>query len=93
MLQKLHSSLSVSVGQLSKGRTDIGQTFQELISDIISVLCDKRNEEISETAVSIFVFSPFYCWFEEFAQSMAVDLSEIKKYQNMETFLLKAKME
>ena len=53
-------SLSASVGQLSKGRTDIGQTFQELISDIISVLCDKRNEEISETAVSIFVFLPFY---------------------------------
>ena len=31
-------SLSASVGHLSKGRTDIGQTFQELInSNIISV--------------------------------------------------------
>ena len=50
-------SLSASVGHLSKGRTDFGQqTFQELISDIISVLCDKRNEEIRSFH---FCFLPF----------------------------------
>ena len=47
----------VSVGQMSKGKTDIGH---RLISNIISVLCDKRNKETNETAVSIFVFYLFY---------------------------------
>ena len=42
---------------MSKGKTDIGH---RLISNIISVLCDKRNKETNETAVSIFVFLPFF---------------------------------